>query len=80
MPLTEFELEVLGQVTDDYEAIHTIRGDIARKLARPIPDEEVAAALDSLLRQGLVDSFSVDPSSSQYHRVKAGSVPVNELW
>ena len=44
MRATEFQMEVLGRVADDYEAIHTIRGDMERDLARPVSEEEVASA------------------------------------
>ena len=37
-------MEVLDRVADDYEAIHTIRGDMERDLARPVSEEEVASA------------------------------------
>ena len=55
-----FDLDVFGRVGDDYEAIHTIRGDLERDLGRPVPSEEVGAALLRLAAQGLVDAFEFD--------------------
>jgi len=43
-----FELEVLGWVADDYEAPHTITGDIARETGRSTTEAEVRAALLAL--------------------------------
>jgi hypothetical protein len=48
-----FDLEVFGRVVDDYEAIHTIRGDIERDLARPVETREIAAALLRLIARDL---------------------------
>ena len=80
MSLSSFELEVLGRVADDYEAIDTIRDDIARDLKRPVSDEEVGLALLALTRSGLVDAFVYDASSSQYRRADVDQSSVAELW
>ena len=56
------EDEVLGRCADDYEAPHTIAGDIARTLGRPISEAEVRAAFLSLASIGLVQSYAFDTS------------------
>jgi hypothetical protein len=66
-----FELEVLGFVAEDYEAPHTIAGDIARELQRPTTEAEVLAALLSLARTGLVQSYVYDSGGSQYRAISA---------
>jgi hypothetical protein len=66
-----FELEVLGFVADDYEAPHTIAGDIGRELQRPTTEAEVLAALLSLARTGLVQSYVYDSSGSRYRAISA---------
>ena len=58
--------EVLGRCADDYEAPHTIAGDIARKLGRPIPEAEVLAAFLSLASIGLVQSYVFEASDGSY--------------
>jgi hypothetical protein len=66
-----FELEVLGFVADDYEAPHTIAEDIARELQRPTTEAEVLAALLSLARTGLVQSYVYDSGGSRYRAISA---------
>jgi hypothetical protein len=66
-----FELEVLGFVADDYEAPHTIARDIARELQRPTTDGEVLAALLSLARSGLIQSYVYDSGGSRYRAISA---------
>jgi len=80
MPLSPFEREVLGWVLNDYEAIHTIRSDIARDLERPVSDEEVGAALLTLARAGYVDVFFYDVSSYQFRPAEVDKHPVADLW
>jgi len=80
MSVTEFELEVLGRIADDYEAIHTIRGDMERDLGRAVSEEEVASALIALVAVGYVDAFSYDSTSSKYQRVPVETRSVSELW
>jgi hypothetical protein len=57
MRASEFQMEVLGRVADDYEAIQTIRGDMELALARPVSDKEVGSALLGLVAPGFVDCF-----------------------
>jgi len=80
MSLSAFEREVLGRVSDDYEAVHTIRGDLARDLGRLVSDEEVASALLGLVRSGLVDAFVYDHATAEFRRVEAEKSPVDDLW
>ncbi len=80
MDLSQFQLEILGRVADDYEAIDTIRDDIARDLERPVSDEEVWSALLSLAHSGLVDVFFYDASSSRYCPAEVDQFPVADLW
>jgi hypothetical protein len=75
-----FEIEVLGMVSNDYEAIHTIRSDLERELARPVSAEEVASALASLAQAGLVDAFVFDPSLRNYRKVGADANSISDLW
>lgn len=80
MSLSAFEREVLGRVADDYEAADTIREDIARDLGRSVSEDELASALLTLARSGLVDAFVYDASSSQYHRADVQKSAVGDLW
>ena len=76
-----FELEVLGFVAADYEAPHTIAGDIARELQRPTTEAEVLAALLALARTGMVQSYVYDSGGSRYRPItpqKAASA--KEPW
>src|SRR5262245_43423707 len=66
-----FELEVLGFVVDDYEAPHTIAEDIARELQRPTTEAQVLAALLTLARTGMVQSYVYDSGSAHYRAISA---------
>ena len=61
-----FEYEVLGRCGNDYEAPHTIAGDLARDLQRPIAEVEVLAAFLSLAAKGLVQAYVFEDSTSRY--------------
>ena len=80
VPMDPFDLDVLGRVGDDYEAIHTIRGDLERDLGRPVSENEVGAALVRLATSGLVDPLVYDKSSRRYRRVDLADFSASELW
>lgn len=80
MHATEFQMEVLGRVADDYEAIHTIRGDMERDLARPVSEKEVGSALLGLVALGFVDCFVYDAANTKYQRVAVETHAVEKLW
>jgi len=75
-----FELEVLGRVADDYEAIHTIRPDLERDLSRPVSANEVGAALVRLAAAGFVDPLIYDQVHQEYCRVALSAYSADELW
>ncbi len=78
MKTTAFEADVLGRVADDYEAVHTICGDLERNLDRPVSDEEVASALENLADAGLVDRFILD--QGRMTRQPSSSSIGGEVW
>ncbi|MGA8005126.1 MAG: hypothetical protein WCA17_03420 [Burkholderiales bacterium] len=61
-----FELEVLGWVANDYEAPHTIAGDIARETGRLTTECEVRAALLALAQSGMVQAYAYDARANCY--------------
>jgi hypothetical protein len=67
-------------VADDYEAVHTIRGDIERDLARTVSDAEVGSALLALVALGFVDPFVYDAANSTYQRVAVEASSIEKLW
>jgi hypothetical protein len=76
-----FELEVLEWVVHDYEAPHTIVGDIARELGRPVSDAEVRAALLELTSRGLVQAFVFEAADNRYRAVTlAEAQAAAEAW
>jgi hypothetical protein len=75
-----FELDVLGAVTNDYEAVHTMRGDLERDLGRPVSDAELSLTLTRLVELGFVDAFVFDSTLGTYRRAKPGEVAPTELW
>lgn len=75
-----FDLNVLGAVADDYEAIHTIRSDLERDLGRPISENELGAALIRLVSAGLVDPLVYDQSLRRYRKVDLADFSAGELW
>ena len=60
---------ILESIADDYEAPHTIAGDIARDLGRDVTEHEVLDALMALANNGKVQAFRYDESSNQYIEV-----------
>ncbi len=66
MNLSAIEDEVLGRCADDYEAPHTIAGDLTRKLGRTVSETEVRAAFLSLTERGLVQAYRCDKLTSGY--------------
>lgn len=80
MRATEFQMEILGRIADDYEAVHTIRGDIERDFSLPVSDEEVFSALVALVALGFADPFVYDVANSKYRRVAVEGASIGELW
>jgi hypothetical protein len=78
MTISEFELMVLNFVCDDYEAVHTIRDEIARDAGRAVSDDEIAAALVNLTNAGLIDVFILDQKSAR--KTKVDAAPIQDLW
>ena len=66
MNLSAIEDEVLGRCASDYEAPHTIAGDIARDLARRVSEDEVRTAFLSLAAMGLVQAYRFEMPSNRY--------------
>ena len=75
-----FDLDVLGRVSMDHEAVHTIRADLERDLGRSVPADEIESALARLAIKGLVDAFVFDPAVGNYRKVVVGSLSPTELW
>jgi hypothetical protein len=76
-----FELEVLGWVAEDYEAPHTIAGDIAREIGRPVSEAEVRCALLDLTERGLVQAYAFEPGSGRYRSVTSAEArTIPEPW
>jgi hypothetical protein len=71
MNASALEAEVLSRIAEDYEAAHTIAGDIARDLRRPIPEAEVLKALLSLARGGLAQAYVYDSKAQRYRAISA---------
>ena len=61
-----FELEVLAWVADDYEAPHTITGDIARETGRATSEAQVRAALLALAQSGMVQAYIYEAHAQRY--------------
>ena len=75
-----FDLDVFGRVGNDYEAIHTIHGDLERDLERAVAEEEVGAALLRLVGLGFVDALRYDIRTNSYVRVSPEAFDVRDLW
>ena len=73
-----FEMEVLGWVTEDYEAPHTIADDIARELNRATSESEVRAALVALAQSGMVQAYVYESQSHGYKPISASEAATTE--
>jgi hypothetical protein len=78
--MTNFEFDVLGAVSNDYEAAHTICSGLARDLGRPVSVEEVVSALAHLTKVGLVDAFVYDSSAKAFRQAPKVAVSPSDLW
>jgi hypothetical protein len=79
--LRAFDLEVLGWVAQDYESPHTIANDIARKLDRPISEEEVKAALLALAEIRLVQAYVYTGDRGRYQPINERAAEnTEEVW
>lgn len=67
---TAFELEVLGSVSDDYEAPHTITEDIGRRVGRPVSESECHSALLALAAVGYVQAYVYDKHRSRFKAIE----------
>jgi hypothetical protein len=78
---SQFELEVLGYVENDYENVHSIRSDIERDLGRPVSEAELFSVLWNLAHHGLADAFSFDASTNTYCKVAVTpSGQAGDIW
>jgi hypothetical protein len=75
-----FELDVLAAVTNDFEAVHTIRGDLERDLGRSVSVVELSSALVHLGQLGFVDAFTFDRALGSYRKVHITAFPPTDLW
>jgi hypothetical protein len=76
----EFDIDVLGSIGNDYEAIHTIRGDLERDLGRSVASEEVGVSLCRLVELGFADAFQFDAATGMYRQVSVAGRDVADLW
>ena len=81
MNLSAIEDEVLGRCASDYEAPHTIAGDITRDIGRQVSEDEVRAAFLSLASMGLVQSYVFEPSRGDYVPMSPSDASLqHEVW
>ena len=71
MNASALEAEVLSRIAEDYEAPHTIAGDIARDLKHPVSEAEVLVALLSLARGGSAQAYVYDAKGQRYRPISA---------
>lgn len=77
MGLSQVELDVLGAVMNDYEAVHTLRDC---HLKGELSEEEIVAALITLARLGFVDVFFYDVSLLRFRPASVDEFPATKLW
>ena len=73
-----FELEVLDHVSDDYEAPHTIAGDISKALNRTISEADIRLALLALASNGLVQAYAYDAERKRYSPISASEAQASQ--
>jgi hypothetical protein len=78
--MNPFEIDVLGRVADDVEAVHTIRDDLERDLDRPVSDQEVGAALVRLAAAGFLATLAYDETQQHLRPVDPGHFASEDLW
>ena len=60
------ESEVLNMCGNDFEAPHTVAGDLARELGRPVAESEVRVVMLALASKGQLQAYIFESSSSRY--------------
>ncbi len=81
MDRSGFEYEVLERCGNDYEAPHTIAGDLARDLGRIVTESEVLAAFLSLESKGLVQAYVFEAGLGDFVPLSSEAAPeVDALW
>lgn len=79
--LSEIEQRVLNASCDDYEAPHTIAGDLTRYLGYVVSEEQVRVAFLRLAELGLVQAFEHDAAAQRFQPIQASAVPAAaEPW
>jgi hypothetical protein len=79
--MTPFEEDVLGRVSEDYEAARTIRGDIERDLKRPVSEAEVLRALLDLAHGGFVQAYIYEATENRYRAISPSEAEqAQEPW
>lgn len=73
--------EVLEWLLTDYENAATLTADIAREIAAPITEEEVAAALERLCSIGKANRYIFVAASGIYLQASLDhATPPHEFW
>jgi len=75
------ENSVLDMCGNDFEAPHTVAGDLSRQLGHPINESEVRAAMLALASKGQLQAYVFESSSSRYVPISsAAAMERNDTW
>ena len=66
---SEINFAVLEWVSHDYEAPHTIAGNVSLELGRSVTQTEIFEALLALASEGLVQPYVFNKESSEYQKI-----------
>jgi|GEM_PF-3382247 len=79
--LSDFQKEVLNRISDDFEAAHTITGDISRDAGKEVSEADVLAALLSLVEAGLASAFQYNEVTQTYEQMDGSqAASLAEPW
>ena len=80
-PSSALDSEVLEWLLNDYENAATLTADIAREIATPVTEEEVAAALERLCSVGKASRYIFVAASGTYLQASfEHAAPAQEFW
>jgi len=80
MGLSDLEYAVLSWTVHDYEAIHTIRDNVATDINRKISDMELGQVLLGLHSRDLLESYVYDDKTQQYIASPPKGNELSSVW
>lgn len=81
MKLNTLELNILNELSDDYESLSVISPEIQKALDRKIEKEEIVNTLKALAQSGYINVLKYNPVEQKYQKTEyATGVDFENFW